>query len=214
MTQPSAPPQPSGLSGPLITLLAVACGVAVGNVYFPQAISPLIASGMNVRASSGAAVVTATQVGYAAGIFFLVPLGDRLRHRPLLVTLLLLTSAGLAAAGTATSLSVLLVASSAIGLTTVVPQIILPMAAGLTPAHSRGAVTGKLLSGLIGGILLARTFSGTLGQWLSWRAPYLIAAGVVGLFALILARTVPRTTPTSQAKYLTLIAGVGAPVCR
>src|SRR5581483_971363 len=105
-------------------------------------------------------------------IFLLVPLGDRFAHRRLITVLLLVTCAGLVLAGTATALPALAAASALVGAATVVPQIIIPMAAGLTAPERRGAVTGTLLSGLIGGILLARTFSGTLGQWLGWRAPY------------------------------------------
>lgn len=89
---------------PAIALLAFACGVAVGNVYFPQAIGPLVASGLGVSPDSAATVVTATQFGYAAGIYLLVPLGDRLRPRRLLVTLLTLTGLGLLAASSARAL--------------------------------------------------------------------------------------------------------------
>ncbi len=135
-----------------------------------------------------------------------MPLGDRLPHRPLIVTLLTLTAAGLLAASAAPSLPVLVVASAVTGVTTVVPQIIIPMAAGLVPAERRGAVTGTLLSGLIGGILLARTFSGTLGERLGWRAPYIVAAVIVLALAAILARVVPDTEPSTHLSYPSLIA--------
>jgi predicted MFS family arabinose efflux permease len=134
-----------------------------------------------------------------------VPLGDRLRHRSLVTTLLLVTCAGLVLAGTATALPVLAVASALVGLATVVPQILIPMAAGLTEPERRGAVTGTLLSGLIGGILLARTFSGTLGQWLGWRAPYLVAAGLVLVLTLALAAALPATTPSTDQRYPALL---------
>ena len=189
----------------LIFLLALACGVGVANIYFPQAIVPLIADGLNVTPGRAAAVVTAAQFGYAAGIFLLVPLGDRLMHRRLIVTLLTIAGLGLLIAGTAPTLPVLVAASVLIGAATVVPQILIPMTAGLVPDNRRGAVTGTLLSGLIGGILLARTFSGGLGQWLGWRAPYLVATAVMLLLALILAFAIPTTTPPSQDRYPTLL---------
>ncbi len=197
--------QPALPRGALL-VLSLACGVAVANIYFPQAISTLTAADLGVPPASAALAVTAAQLGYAAGIFLLVPLGDRLPHRPLIVTLLTLTAAGLLAAGTAPSLPVLVGASAAVGVTTVVPQIIIPMTAGLVPAERRGAVTGTLLSGLIGGILLARTFSGTLGERLGWRAPYLVAAAVTLALAATLTRTLPTTTPTSRERYPTLLA--------
>ncbi|UXY18652.1 MFS transporter [Streptomyces cynarae] len=205
---PAGPPSAasSALSRPLILLLSVACGIAVANIYFPQAISPLIAKDLHVAPASAAVVVTCAQLGYAAGIFLLVPLGDRLRHRGLITTLLLVTCAGLVLAGTASALPVLAVASALVGLTTVVPQILIPMAAGLTEPERRGAVTGTLLSGLIGGILLARTFSGTLGEWLGWRAPYLVAAGMALLLTLAMAAALPHTKPSTDQRYPALLA--------
>ncbi|MGW2420526.1 MFS transporter [Streptomyces sp. NPDC001709] len=189
----------------VILVLALACGVSVSTIYFPQAISSLIAADLRVPAGSAALVVTAAQFGYAGGIFLLVPLGDRLPSRRLIVTLLALTAAGLVVAGAAPTLPVLVAASAATGVTAVVPQIIIPMTAGLVPAERRGAVTGTLLSGLIGGILLARTFSGTLGEWLGWRAPYLVAAALMLALAVALARVVPDTTPSSEQRYPDLI---------
>ncbi|WP_228563966.1 MFS transporter [Catenulispora rubra] len=194
------------LSRPLTLLLSIACGVAVANIYFPQAISPLIASGLKTSKSSAALVTTCAQFGYAAGIFLLVPLGDRLRHRRLVTTLLMLTTVGLVLAGTADTLPMLAVASTLIGATTVVPQILIPMAAGLAEPERRGEVTGTLLSGLIGGILLARTFSGTLGQWLGWRAPYLVAAVAVLLLSAAMAAFLPTTTPSTGERYPALLA--------
>lgn len=202
----SASPAPPTPPHRVILVLALACGVSVATIYFPQAISSLIAADLHVTAGSAALVVTAAQFGYAGGIFLLVPLGDRLPHRTLIVTLLALTAAGLLAAGAAPTLPVLVAASAATGVTTVVPQIIIPMTAGLVPAARRGAVTGTLLSGLIGGILLARTFGGTLGEWLGWRAPYLAAAVLLLGLALLLARVVPDTTPTSRQSYPELIS--------
>ncbi|GAA2052519.1 MFS transporter [Catenulispora yoronensis] len=194
------------LTRPLLFLLSLACGVAVANIYFPQAISPLIASGLGVGKSSAALVTTCSQVGYAAGIFLLVPLGDRLRHRRLVPTLLLLTAGALALAGAATALPLLAAASVLIGLTTVVPQILIPMAAGLAEPERRGEVTGTLLSGLIGGILLARTFSGVLGAWLGWRAPYLIAAAVALALSAATAAFLPPTAPSTGERYPALLA--------
>jgi predicted MFS family arabinose efflux permease len=187
-------------------VLALACGVAVANIYFPQAVVPLIADGLGVPPESAALVATAGQLGYALGLFLLVPLGDRVRHRPLVLTLLAGTGVGLVAAGLAPNLPVLLVLSALIGVTTVVPQILLPMAAGLVADDRRGAVTGTLLSGLLAGILLARTFGGVVGEWLGWRAPYLVAAGLVLGMALLLVRALPATTPPSREGYPTLLA--------
>jgi predicted MFS family arabinose efflux permease len=193
------------MSRRMVLILAVTCAVAVGNIYFPQAISPLVAAGLRISPDSAALVVTATQVGYAAGIFLLVPLGDRLPHRPFLVTLLALSGLALLAAGCAPALPLLVAASALIGVTTVAAQIVAPLAAGLTAPDRRGAVMGTLLSGSIGGMLLARTFAGTLGEWLGWRAPYLAAAVLVLILATVLAFAVPVTTPPSRQPYPALL---------
>ena len=197
---------PAGLSRGVILIFAIACGVCVANVYFPQALSPLIAAHLHATPATAALLVTTTQLGYAAGLYLLVPLGDRVRPRVLIVTLIILTAAGLVAAGTAPTLGFLLVAGTAVGITTVVPQILLPMAAGLVPGQRRGAVTGTLLSGLLAGILLARTFSGALGDWLDWRAPYLVAAAGMLILAVVLARVLPVISPPNREHYGALLA--------
>ncbi|MBO2448495.1 MFS transporter [Actinomadura barringtoniae] len=189
----------------LTLLLALTCGVSVSTIYFPQAITPLIATGLHVSPATAALVATTAQLGYAAGVFFLVPLGDRLPHRPLIITLLALTGLGLIAAGAAPNIPVLVTAGAFIGVVTVVPQVILPMAAGLVSDDRRGAVTGTLLSGLIGGILLARTFGGTVGAWLGWRAPYLIAAALLLLLAATLTASIPATAPQTREPYRSLL---------
>ncbi|MFI1281724.1 MFS transporter [Streptomyces sp. NPDC020858] len=194
------------LSRRLVLLLALTCAVGVGTVYFPQAISPLVVAALHASPGSAALVVTAIQVGYTVGIFLLVPLGDRLPHRPFLVTLLVLTGAGLLAAGCAPSLGPLVAAGAVVGVTTVAAQVIGPLAAGLVAADRRGAVLGTLLSGSTGGMLLARTFGGALGEWLGWRAPYLVAAALVLLLAAVLARALPVTVPTSRQSYPSLLA--------
>ncbi|MER7462243.1 MFS transporter [Streptomyces sp. NPDC097981] len=194
------------LSRGTVLILASTCAVAVGNIYFPQAISPLIAAGLGVSPDTASLVVTATQIGYTAGMFLLVPLGDRLPHRPFLVVLLALSGVALLAAGCAPALPFLVAAGAFAGVTTVAAQVVAPMAAGLVAPDRRGAVMGTLLSGSIGGMLLARTFSSTLGEWLGWRAPYLAASVLVLLLAGVLARTLPATTPPSRSPYGALLA--------
>ncbi|MFE9450852.1 MFS transporter [Streptomyces sp. NPDC006739] len=203
------PPQrtaPGPVSSRLIPLLAVACGVAVGNVYFPQAIGPLAAAGLHVSPAAAATVVTATQLGYATGIFLLVPLGDRLPHRPLLVTLLTLTGLGLCAAAAAPALPPLLAASVLVGATTVIAPLAGPLAAGLVPAERRGVVGGTLLSGSLAGMLLSRTAGGALGDRLGWRAPYLLAALLSLAVAALLARVLPSASPPATHRYPALLA--------
>ena len=189
-----------------VLLLAVVCGVTVGNVYFPQSISPAIGAGLGVSPGSAAEVVTATQFGYTAGLFLLVPLGDRLPHRRLLGTLLTLTGLLLLLAGAAPALAPLVGLSLIIGLSTVIAPIVGPMVAGLVPAGRRGLTSGILLSGSTGGMLLSRTVSGYLAAWGSWRAPYVMSGILILILALVSARILPATTPATRQTYPALLA--------
>lgn len=199
---------PAAVGRLTVLLFAVTCGVAVGNVYFPQAVSPVLADGLGVPPGAAATVVTAVQLGYAAGIFLLVPLGDRFRHRPLLVTLLAVAALGLLCAAAAPGLPPLVAASAAVGVATVVAPLVGSMAAGLVPEERRGAVSGTLLSGSLGGMLLSRTFGGSLAEDLGWRAPYLLAAALTLTVALALARALPRAVAPvpSRQRYPALLA--------
>ncbi|MER7011534.1 MFS transporter [Saccharopolyspora sp. NPDC000359] len=189
----------------LVLLLSVTCGISVGNIYFPQAVSPLVAAGLDVPPEVAALVATAVQLGYAVGIFLLVPLGDRVPYRKLIAGLLVATGVGLLAASAAPSLPPLVAASALIGTTTVIAPLVSPLAAGLVSEDRRGTVIGMLLSGSIGGMLLSRAFGGTLGEWLGWRAPYLVAAVLVLLIAGVLAFAVPSTQPPSTQRYPALL---------
>lgn len=190
----------------MMPLLALACAVCVATIYFPQAVIALIAADLHVAPSSAALVATGAQFGYAAGIFLLVPLGDRLRNRPLIVALMALTGLFLLVAAAAPNLTVLIVAGTLVGVFTVVPQVIMPMVAGLVPDNRRGAAMGTMLGGLLGGILLARTFGGTIGEWLGWRAPYVVAAVLILVLGVVLAVTVPHTNPPARHNYPALVA--------
>ncbi|MET9793659.1 MFS transporter [Streptomyces canus] len=199
-------PTPTDVGRRLALVMALACGVGVANVYFPQALTPLIADGLGIAPATAATVATVTQLGYAAGIFLLVPLGDRVPRRPLITGLLATTCAALLVAGLAPATGLLLAAGAVVGVATVVPQLLLPMAAGLVEPDRRGSVIGTLQAGLIGGILLARTFGGVLGEHLGWRAPYLVAAVLTGLLAVVLGLALPGGAPAVHDRYSTLLA--------
>ncbi|MDI2129606.1 MFS transporter [Yinghuangia seranimata] len=190
-------------------VLAAACGIGVANVYFPQAVSPLVADDLGASQGTAAAVVTAAQLGYTAGLFLLVPLADRVPARRLVVLLGVLCGLGLFTASAAPGVGLLIAASAVIGALAVVPQVVIPAAAGMVAPERRGAVTGTLLSGLIGGILLARTFGGTLGEWAGWRVPYAVAGTLMLALAAVLAATLPRTGPSNALEapgYRSLLA--------
>ncbi|MFF5293281.1 MFS transporter [Paractinoplanes globisporus] len=189
----------------LVLLLATVSGVAVGNVYFPQSITPAIAAGLHVSPGDAALVITAAQAGYTAGLFLLVPLGDRVPVRRLLPTLLVVTGLALLGAACSPSLPVLAALSLMIGTSTVVAPIIGPFVAGLVPASRRGVTNGLLLSGGTGGMLLARTLSGYLASWWSWRVPYALAGVLVLALAVVVARALPDSVPATRSPYPRLL---------
>lgn len=189
----------------MILLMSLACGVGVANAYFPQAITPVLAADLHVSADAATTVATAAQIGYAIGIFLLVPLGDRLSRRPLIASMFGVVAIGLFLSGTVSSLPALYTFSAVFGAATVVPQILIPMAADLADSKNAARIVGVLQGGLLGGVLLARAFGGLLGEWLGWRAPYLVAGVLAILLALVLVLVLPRTRSSSQQPYPMLI---------
>ncbi|WP_281918959.1 MFS transporter [Nocardia sputorum] len=196
---------PAALSRRILPLLAVTCGFSSANAHFSQTLTPQIAQGIGVSPTAAAIAVTVSQFGCGAGIFLFTPLGDRISNRWLIVGLLGLAAVGLLIAASTSELRVLLVASAVIGASTAVPSIIVAMAAGLVPEGRRGSVVGALLGGVTGGIVLARTVAGVLGQWCDWRAPYFVGAGCAGCLALVLTFVLPTTVPESKERYLSLL---------
>ncbi|GLW65175.1 MFS transporter [Actinomadura rubrobrunea] len=188
-------------SGWLVALLAVACGMTVANLYYAQ---PLLSSLSGVFGISTAAVgglITVTQIGYVAGMLLVVPLGDRVDKRRLVVVLLTVTMAALVAAGTAGAFTVLLAASAVVGVTSVVAQILVPFAAGLAPAHLRGRVVGRVMSGLLTGILLSRALSSVVSEAFGWRVVYLGSAVLMAVLALALHAVLPSQPRTTNVSY-------------
>ena len=198
----------------LTMLFAVAGGAAVGNLYWAQPLLGFIAG--DLRASTAAAgwLITATQVGYAAGILLLVPLGDVLDRRKLVPVMMLCAAAALAACALAPSIGVLLVASAVLGLTTVSGQILTPLAGDLADEAERGHVVGTVVSGILIGILVSRTISGLVADAAGWRAIYVVAAIVAVLFAVVLRRAIPPLAPKARMAYPRLIASVAVVVAR
>lgn len=190
----------------LLVLLSVASGLAVGNVYFPQAITPSIADDLHVGPATAASVVTAVQVGYSLGLFLLVPLGDRIPARRLIATLLGLTAVGLLAAAVAPGTTFLVLIGVQIGTTTVVAPIIGSMTAGLVSPARRGAASGVLLSGATGGMLLSRLAGGALAEAWGWRAPYVAAGIVTTVVAVAVGRALPEAPPPSTERFPALLA--------
>src|ERR1700748_3892246 len=177
--QPDVPSR--SLSPALVRLMAVTCAVTVANLYYAQPLLHAICGALHVSAAAASLLVTAAQLGYAAGLLLVVPIGDIARRRPLLTGLLAVDTLALAASAVAPNLQLLGSLAIVIGVTSVVVQMLVPYAATLAPDEQRSRVIGTLMSGLLIGILLSRTFSGIVAQLAGWRGVYGGAGGGMAL---------------------------------
>jgi predicted MFS family arabinose efflux permease len=186
-----AQPEKRPLTGALLWTMTVASAAAVANIYYNQ---PLLAEMMRAFHASPHAiglVATFTQVGYALGLPVFVPFGDFVERRRLVVLLFLAEGCSLIAAALAQNLIWFIVASLSVGFTSIIPQIMIPLAAELTTPEEQGRTIGRILSGILLGILLARTVSGVLGGYLGWRVIYWAAAVMALVFACLLRVQLP-----------------------
>lgn len=189
----------------LTAVLAIACGIAVASLYYSQPLLQTIASSFGTGAARAGLVVTLAQVGYAVGLALVVPLGDLLSRRKLVPSVLAATAVALAASAVAPSMTFLIVLSTLVGLGSVAAQILVPLAASLAAEADRGRVVGTVMSGLLIGVLLARTLSGLVAGAAGWRAVYWAAAGLVALTALALARLLPPECERPRLNYRGLL---------
>ena len=191
-----------------VALLAVVCGAAVANIYYAQPLLPVVAGALRVSEGSAGLLVTASQIGYAHALALLVPLGDVLQRRRLVSVLLGLTALALVGASFAPTLEVLLVAIAVVGVTSAVAQIVVPMAASLAGEQERGTVVGTVMSGLLIGILLARTVAGFVAELGGWRLVFQVAAVLMVVLAVLVRVALPPVEATEHTTYPTLLRSV------
>ncbi|OXU38588.1 MFS transporter [Enterobacter cloacae] len=197
-----------GLSPALILLMSVATGLAVASNYYAQPLLDTIARAFNLSASSAGFIVTAAQLGYAAGLLFLVPLGDMFERRMLIVSMTLLAAGGMLITASSHSLTMMIIGTALTGLFSVVAQILVPLAATLAAPEKRGKVVGTIMSGLLLGILLARTVAGLLVSLGGWRTVYWVASVLMVVMALALWRGLPKVKQENHLNYPQLLASV------
>ncbi|ECG5074540.1 MFS transporter [Salmonella enterica subsp. enterica serovar Napoli] len=200
MTKPT-----HGLSPALIVLMSVATGLAVASNYYAQPLLDTIAHHFSLSASSAGFIVTAAQLGYAAGLLFLVPLGDMFELRTLIVSMTLLAAGGMLITASSQSLSMMILGTALTGLFSVVAQILVPLAATLATPATRGKVVGTIMSGLLLGILLARTVAGLLANLGGWRTVFWVASA---LMAIALWRGLPKLKSDTHLNYPQLLGSV------
>jgi len=200
----ASPASPTTVRPPsrrLIWLLTIATGVSVANLYYNQPLLSDIARDFHASPRAAGSIATLTQVGYAVGLLLFVPLGDIIERRRLISLLLCAVAIALFVTGAGPTLPVVIAASFAVGVTTVVPQLILPFAAGLAPPAIRGRIVGQVVSGLLVGILAGRAVAGLVGDLAGWRAMYLGAGVAMIALAILLRRTLPLAPASGTSSY-------------
>jgi predicted MFS family arabinose efflux permease len=196
---------------PRVTLaLAVAAGCAAANVWYNQPMLGVIAADLDLSSRTVALIPTATQIGFAAGILLLVPLGDRMDRKKLILRQFAWLTLSLIGAAVAPGAATLILASVAIGVGAGITQQVMPFAAELAPPHARGRAVGTVMSGLLLGVLLGRVLSGTVAEYAGWRAMFFLAAGMAVAVGLMLAAALPHSRPQTRSSYLGLLTSLVA----
>lgn len=194
------------LSRALTLLFSVTCALAVANVYFAQPLLDVMAQSLNVQPGRIGIVVTATQIGYAAGLLLIVPLGDLIERKTLILSQVLLSAIALLVVASAQQWPVLLGAMIVVGLMAVVVQVLVACAASLAAPAQRGQAVGTVTSGIVLGILLARFTSGVIADLAGWRAVYYVSAGLMLIMAAVFYKTMPAIgLPRLERSYTALV---------
>ncbi|MGY5775418.1 MFS transporter [Rhizobium sp. LEGMi135b] len=203
-------PLPEKTISPLLTFMfAAACGLVAANLYYGQPLAGPISQSLGFTPAATGLIVTLTQIGYGLGLLLIVPLGDLLENRRLVLTLVALSAIALVGAAFAWSPSLFLLASLCIGLASVAVQVLVPFAAHMAPDASRGAVVGNVMSGLLVGIMLARPAASFLSELLSWHAVYIISSGIMIGLIVILRLVLPTRVPHTKLHYGQLLSSMG-----
>lgn len=199
----------SGLPSWLTLLLATACGLIVANIYYAQPLAGPISASLGLSPGAAGLIVTMTQVGYGVGLLLVVPLGDLVETRRLVLAILAVGTLALAAAATSSHAGPFLVASLFIGLGSVSVQVLVPYAAHMAPDAMRGQVVGNVMSGLMFGIMLSRPAASFIAHALSWHAVYVMSTAIMVVLALVLRLALPQRRPPPGPHYLALLASMG-----
>ncbi|TNH42896.1 MFS transporter [Photorhabdus luminescens] len=196
------------LSPALIALISIATGLVVASNYYAQPLLDTIALQFNLTVNEAGFIVTTAQLSYAVGLTFLVPLGDMFERRSLIVSMTILATVGLLITATSQNIWQMLLGTAMTGLFSVVAQILVPLAATLALPHQRGKAVGTIMSGLLLGILLARTISGTMATFGGWRTVFWVASVLLVILSLTLWRYLPRYKQVTNLNYFQLLGSI------
>lgn len=196
------------LSKSVLWLMAIGAGLVVANNYYNQPLLGMIAHELGRSEAATSKIAMFTQVGYAVGLLLIIPLGDMFKRKRIILIDFIFIIASLLLFTFAQSLEVMVIASFLIGLTSVVPQIFIPIAAQLSCPDKKDKNVAMVMSGLLIGILASRVFSGLLGEYLGWREVFLIATAIMFVLALFIAWLLPNVESTFNGTYLQLMKSI------
>jgi predicted MFS family arabinose efflux permease len=189
-------------------LFATATGALVADIYYAQPLLADIASGFGIQPEQAGMVVTLAQLGYALGVLLIVPLGDGIDRRRLTSTMLTICVAGLLAASLSINFAMLAIASLIVGVFSSATMVLVPYVASHADNAERGKRTGQVMTGLLLGILLARTVSGFVAEWANWRVIYALAAVAVAILAVALRQAMVADPPRPRINYRHLLGSL------
>jgi predicted MFS family arabinose efflux permease len=202
----------TGMSGSMTALFALAGGVVVGNLYWAQPLLDTIGESLRVAPGRTGLIITMAQVGYALGVFFIVPLGDALQRRRLIPAVMAVSMLGLIATAFAPSYGLLIAAILIVGLSSVTGQLLTPLAGDLAGPEHRGRTIAIVASGVMFGVLVSRSIGGFIADLGGWRSVFVLAAALNLVMALVLARAIPLLTTRAHVGYGALLRSVLAEV--
>lgn len=205
---PTSPSPANELSPRTLWLMAVASGACVANFCYNQPLLGAFAVYFNATAAQVGWVAMASQIGYGLGLLFFLPLGDIVERRKLILALIVLCAATLAGTAFAPSLHLLILGNFLIGMTCMGAQILIPIAVEMSPSNEQGRTVGVMMTGLLGGILLARTLAGFVGDHFGWRAMFGLAAVMMVALAALLRTRLPHRPPTVAMRYRDLMVSL------
>jgi predicted MFS family arabinose efflux permease len=205
---------PGALSAAQVGIFALACGLTVANIFYTQPLIGLIGPALGLPAARAGLIVTLTQIGYGVGLLLLVPLSDVLENRRLIVAALCAVALGLLGIALSDSVATFMAASFVVGLFAAATQILVPFVSHLAPQAARGRVVGNVMSGLLGGVMLARPFSSYIAATFGWRAVFYISAGLMLTLALVLFRVLPQRQPGTGLAYARILRSLPRLVAR
>lgn len=193
------------LTSKILWLMAISSGLVVANNYYNQPLLGLMAKDFNVSESKISGITMFTQIGYACGLFFLIPLGDMFRRKKIILIDFIFIIGSLLAMSISPSVELLIPISFIIGFTSVIPQLFIPMAATLASADEKPKAVGFVMSGLLIGILGSRVLSGYIGDIYGWREMYYIAVLIMCVLYILIYFYLPEIYPSFKGSYKNLM---------